>query len=193
MLPTSLSLTLQPNDPCHPLQPCEVGLEMILFSSSDLSCRPYFLSNVCTTGWLVNEQKSLFSSRNKTKLSRKKMQKANSKSSVVLVHSVFEDMEEVSLVVCTEGTEYIFLCFCNHNYTVSTPRLGPLAVTAKLYQWITVIISGSFIGNEVKLHLSTVQSLTHAILKWTLITLTAPGRSEQPVVRTQEMAHLKSS
>ena len=62
------------------------------------------------------------------------MGKASSKPSMVLVHSVFEDIEEVSLAAYTEGTEYIFLCFCNHSNTVSTPRLGPLPVTAKPYQ-----------------------------------------------------------
>lgn len=46
---------------------------------------------------------SLFSSRNKIKISGKKVGKAS--SSVLLVHSVFEDIEEVSLAVCTEGTE----------------------------------------------------------------------------------------
>lgn len=43
-------------------------------------------------------------------------------------------MEDVSLAICTADTEYIFMCFCNHDNTVSTCRPGPLPVTAKLYQ-----------------------------------------------------------
>lgn len=77
---------------------------------------------------------SLFSSRNKLTISEKKEEKTGSELSMVLVHSGFEDMEEISFAVCTEGTENIFLCFCNHSTTVSTHRLGPLPVTAKLYQ-----------------------------------------------------------
>lgn len=52
---------------------------------------------------------------------------------MLLVYSDFEEMDEVSLGVCTEGTECIILCFCNHNKIVSTLRFGSLTVTAKLY------------------------------------------------------------
>lgn len=74
---------------------------------------------------------SLFSSRNKLTISEKKEEKTSSELNMVLVHSVFEDMEEISFAVCIEGTENIFLY---HSTTVSTHRLGPLPVTAKLYQ-----------------------------------------------------------
>lgn len=70
----------------------------------------------------------------KISVKKKKGGKASSKLSIILVHSVFEDMEDVSLAICTANTEYIFVCFCNHDNTVSTCRPGPLPVTAKLYQ-----------------------------------------------------------
>lgn len=87
----------------------------------------------------VNDKRtevSLFSPRNKMKISgkRKKGGKASSKLSIILVHSVFEDMEDVSLAICTADTEYIFVCFCNHGNTASTYRPSPLPITAKLYQ-----------------------------------------------------------
>lgn len=83
-------------------------------------------------------------------------------------------MDEVSLGVCTEVTEYTILCFCNYKKIASTL----LTVTAKLYQVITVIIPDTFIGNQVKFHLCTfVQSMRQSILKWTLITLTELGQS----------------
>lgn len=52
---------------------------------------------------------------------------------MVLVYSDFEEMDEVSLGVCTGGSEYTILCFYNHKIIVSTLRLH-LTVTAKLYQ-----------------------------------------------------------
>lgn len=96
---------------------------------------------------------------------------------MVLIYSNFEEMDEVSLGVCTEVTKYTILHFCNYKKIASTLRLGSLTVTAKLYQVITVIIPDTFIGNQVKLHVCTVPSMRQSTLKWTLITLTALGQS----------------
>lgn len=95
----------------------------------------------------------------------------------VLVYSDFEEMDEVYQGVCNESTGYTILCFYSHKKIVSTLRLGPLTVTGKLYQWITVKIPGIFIGNQVKLHFGIVKSLRQLILKGALITPTSPGQS----------------
>lgn len=50
---------------------------------------------------------------------------------MILVHSIFEGIEDILLAVFTQGTEDTFLCFCGQISTVSTPRFRPLAGTAK--------------------------------------------------------------
>lgn len=120
-------------------------------TSANISNNAFFFnyySDENAVMWIFTFSKQNPQVKKKIKTSwKKKMRNVNFKLNIILLYSIFEGMEQILLAVFTEGTEDIFLCFCGHISTVSTPRFRPLAGAVK--QWITEIIPYSYMWNEV--------------------------------------------